>query len=150
MLTFRWIKYVLKNRVSRTREAKRQKIVDIAESKPNHQVVVAISTRELKTAIFLTLSSDPKIGVMATAANTAELLTYARSFQPDAIILEFELRGYPIGEVLKKLCEVSPDSKVLIISKPSSFDQIHNLPAADNIIRIDNAPETILRLIKSK
>lgn len=122
----------------------------ITESKPKRQVVVAVSTRELKTAIFLTLNSEPEVRVVAVAANTAELLTYARSFQPDAIILELELQGYPIGEVLEKLCEVSPESKVLIISKPSSFDQIHNLPAADNIIRIDNAPETILRSLKSE
>jgi DNA-binding NarL/FixJ family response regulator len=124
--------------------------VDTAKSKPNHQVVVAISTRELKTAIFLTLRSDPKIRVVATAANTAELLTYARSFQPDAIILEMELKGSTMGEVFEKLCEVSPDTKILIISKPSSFDQIHNLPEVDNIIRVDNAPENILRLVKSK
>ena len=123
--------------------------MEIAENKPNHQVVVAVSTPELKTAIFLTLNSEPEIRVVAAAANTAELLTYARSFQPHTIILELELKGYPIGEALEKLCEVSPESKVLIISKPSSFDQIHNLPAAKNIIRIDDAPETILRSVKA-
>jgi DNA-binding NarL/FixJ family response regulator len=120
------------------------------ESKPKCQVVVAVSKRELKTAIFLTLSSEPEIRVVATAANTAELLTYARSFQPEVIILELELKGDPMADVLKKLSEVSPDSKVLTISKPSSCDQILDIPAADNIIRIDDAPETILRSVKSE
>lgn len=124
--------------------------MSITESKPKRQVVVAVSTRELKTAIFLALSSEPGIRVVATAVNTAELLTYARSFQPAVIIFELELKGTPMADVLEKLGEVSPDSKVLIISKPSSFEQTLELPAANNIIRIDNAPEIILRSIKSE
>lgn len=122
----------------------------ITESKLRHQVLVAVSTRELKTAIFLALRSEPKIKVVAAAANTPELLTYARSFQPDVVILELELKGGLMVDVLEKLCKISPDSKVLLISKPSSYDQTLELPAAANIIRIDDEPETILRSIKSE
>jgi DNA-binding NarL/FixJ family response regulator len=120
----------------------------ILENKLKRQVVVAVSARELKTAIFLTLSNEPEIRVVATAANSAELLTFARSFQPAVIIYEMELKGEPLADVLLKLRQVSSDSKVLIISKPSSFDQTLDITTTNNIIRIDDEPETMLRLVK--
>ena len=121
----------------------------ITESKPKRQIIVAVSTRELKMAIFLALSSEPEIRVVATAANTAELLTYARSFQPEVIIFELELKGGPMADVLEKLSEVSPDSKIFIISKPSSYKLIGDLPVSENLICVEEANEAMIKLIET-
>ena len=59
------------------------------EKRTQLRLLVAIHTRELKAAFFLALSDLPSVQIMATAANTAELLSYSRTFQPDAIILEY-------------------------------------------------------------
>jgi DNA-binding NarL/FixJ family response regulator len=105
--------------------------------------------REVKTAIFLALQSEPEISVVATAVNTAELLTYTRSFHPDLIILEWELKGRPMMDVLPQLPQISPSSKIFVISKPSSYEQIRDLPANENIICVDEANEAILKTIKT-
>ena len=71
-----------------------------AKNKPNTRVLLAVNTRELKTAFFLALGSEPDIKIVGTAVNTAELLTFTRALNPDAILLEWDLPGTPLTEIV--------------------------------------------------
>ena len=104
-----------------------------SESKSNLRLLLAIYTRELKTAFFLALSGEPDVQIVATATNTAELLTYSRTFQPDVIVLEWELPGGPMVEVFPTLTQTDPSAKIFIISKPSSHQQIQDIASTSDI-----------------
>ncbi len=115
-----------------------------SEKRPKIRLLLAIYTRELKTAFFLALSNQPSMHIVATATNTAELLSYSRTFQPDAIALEWEMPGRPMADVLSALTQADFSTEILIISRPSSRQRIQD--AAPTVNVFDDPEELINRL----
>ena len=117
----------------------------MAENKTIIQLLLAIYSRELKKAFFLTLSEEPNIQIVATAANTTELLSYNRSLQPDAIVLEWDLPGRPMSEVYPGLNQTDAPPSLFIIGKPSSEHHIRELvPECD----LYDDPEKLIHALK--
>ena len=98
-----------------------------AENKQTVRLLLAIYTRELKTAFFLALSDESKIQIVATAANSAELLTYNRSLRPDSIVLEWDLPGKSMTDVYPVLTQDDSPPSIFIIGKPSSEHHVRDL-----------------------
>jgi chemotaxis response regulator CheB len=115
-----------------------------AERNPKLRLLFAMYTRELKTAFYLALSDRPSVQVVASATNTAELLSYNRAFQPDAIALEWELPGRPLADLLPTLTQACPSAEILIISRPSSRRQFRDLAPTASVF--DEPEELIHRL----
>ena len=105
------------------------------------RLLLAVYTRELKTAFFLALSGQPALQIVATATNTAELLSYSRAFQPDVIILEWELPGRPVVDVLPTLAQADHPADIFVISNPSSHPQIQDSALS---IRVVDDPDGLL------
>ena len=118
------------------------------EIKPVIRLILAIHSRELKTALYLALSGEPQVQIVATAVNGAELHTYNRAFLPDAIVLEWELPGLDAMDFLNELSQADIPPSVFIVSKPSSQDQVCNLPVSSGVIIIDNAPEDLINKLE--
>lgn len=114
------------------------------------RLLLALYTRELKTAFFLSLSAEPDVQIAATAANSAELLTYGRAFHPDVIVVEWELPGKDMSGVILQLSQLDSAPKIFIISKPSSYQSIGNISKAANIYLIDSAPEDFLTALRGQ
>ncbi len=117
-----------------------------AEKKPKLRLLLAIHTRELKTGFFLALSDQPWVQVVASAINTAELLSYNRTFQPDAIALEWELPGRPVVDLLPTLTQACPTAEILIISRPSSYQQIRDVSPC---ISVFDQPEELMNTLEA-
>jgi DNA-binding NarL/FixJ family response regulator len=94
---------------------------------PKIGLLLAIFTREMKTAFFLALSDESDIQIKATASNTAELLTFNRSLQPNVIVLEWDLPGRPMTEVYPVLTQSDHPPAIFIIGKPSSEHHIRDV-----------------------
>jgi DNA-binding NarL/FixJ family response regulator len=117
-----------------------------AEKKPRLRLLLAIYTRELKTAFYLALSDQPSVQVVASATNTAELLSYSRTFQPDAIALEWELPGRLVADVLPTLTQACSSAEILIISRPSSRRQIQDVAPTANVF---DEPEELINTLEA-
>ena len=78
-------------------------------------VVVAVHGREVKTALFLALNAIPPIEIVATATTTAELDSYCRTFRPDMVIVESDLPGRPISEILEEFDHSTTPRQTLVI-----------------------------------
>jgi DNA-binding NarL/FixJ family response regulator len=116
-----------------------------AENMSQIRLLLAIFTRELKTAFFLALSDESNIHIRATASNTAELLTFNRSLQPDVIVLEWELPGRPMKEIYPVLAQADFPPAIFIIGKPSSERHILDLaPECDLFTDPEKLIEAIL------
>jgi DNA-binding NarL/FixJ family response regulator len=116
-----------------------------AENIPKIRLLLAIFTRELKTAFFLALTDESNIQIKATASNTAELLTFNRSLQPNVIVLEWDLPGRPMSEVYPMLTQSDCPPAILIIGKPSSEHDIQLLvPDCDLFTDPENLIEAIM------
>jgi chemotaxis response regulator CheB len=110
------------------------------------RLLLAIHTRELKTAFFLALSDRRSVQIVATATNTAELLSYSRTFQPDAIALEWEMPGRPVADLLPALTQACSSAELLIISRPSSRQQIRDVAPSANLF---DDPEELMGALEA-
>jgi DNA-binding NarL/FixJ family response regulator len=121
--------------------------VNSVEDKLTIRLLLAVNTRELKTAFFLTLSDESNIQIVATAVNTAELLTYNRSLKPHGIVLEWDLAGRQMSEVYPVLIQDDPPPSIFIVGKPSSEPQIRGLvPDCD----LYTDPENLVKALKAQ
>ncbi|MCP4360438.1 MAG: hypothetical protein GY796_20710 [Chloroflexi bacterium] len=115
-----------------------------AKNNPNTRVLLAVNTRELKTAFFLALGNEPDIKIVGMAVNTAELLTFTRALNPDAILLEWDLSGAPLTEIIPTILPTEATTKIFIISSPSSQQQCQAIVQSNNAIHVETSPENLI------
>jgi DNA-binding NarL/FixJ family response regulator len=60
------------------------------------------------------------VQIVATATNSAELLTYARALRPEIVVLESELPGMSLTELLPSLTASDPPARLLVLGRASS------------------------------
>jgi DNA-binding NarL/FixJ family response regulator len=94
---------------------------------PSTHVVLATHSREIKTALFLALNAIPTITIVATAASTAELISYCHSFRPDTAIVENGLPGRALGSVLHELGTSIPELRTLLIDEQDNLKDDYEL-----------------------
>ena len=86
------------------------------------RLVVAVHSREVKTALFLALNGLDMVTIVATATSTAELVSYCRAFRPDVVVVERGLPGRPLIEAIPKLGESMRKGRVLLIDGDEALD----------------------------
>ena len=79
------------------------------------RLVVAVHSREVKTALFLALNGLISITIVATATSTAELVSYCRAFRPDVAVVESGLPGRPFDETLQRVDELMAAGRIFVI-----------------------------------
>jgi len=102
------------------------------------RLVVAVHSREMKTALFLALSGVEVIEIVATANTTAELVTFWRAFRPDVAIVESGLPGWALDETINKLGERTEDGRIFLIDGGEALDLARARPAVEVFKDIDS------------
>jgi len=119
------------------------------KNNPAIRVLLAVNSREMKTAFFLALNSEPSIEIVGTAVNTAELSTFTRALNPDAILLEWELPGTSLVEILSSIIQAEAELNIFIISNPSTQQQCQSIAQSKSRIFVEDSPETLITLLKT-
>jgi len=101
------------------------------------RLVVAVHSREVKTALFLALSGIEALEIVATATSTAELVSYCRAFRPDVAVVESDLPGRPMDETLKNLDDANCSKQIFLIESPDSPDVAIDLTSAELFRDVD-------------
>lgn len=78
-------------------------------------VIVAVHSREVKTALFVALNGVETVAIVAVAGSTAELVSYCQTFRPDVAIVEAGLQGQPIEIVLAEIEQSSNVQRLFVI-----------------------------------
>ena len=107
------------------------------------RLVVAVHSREIKTALFLALNGLATITIVATATSTAELISYCRNFEPDIVIVERGLPGRPIGETLTDLMRSFPDCRIQMIDDRNGGQIDQDLPKVEVFRDLDELITTM-------
>ena len=101
-------------------------------------VVVAVHGREVKTALFLVLNSIRSIEIVATATSTAELISYCQAFHPGAVIVESDLPGRPLPDVLRELNQSTTPGRVLVVDNAEEPDTLDRIPGVEILRDLDD------------
>lgn len=101
-------------------------------------VVVAVHGREVKTALFLALNSIANIEIVATAISTAELISYCQAFRPGAVIVESDLPGRPLPDVLRELNQSTTPGRMLVVDSAELPDTLGGIPGVETLRDLDD------------
>jgi len=70
----------------------------------------------VRTGLRHIVSGDPEIEVVGEAGNGEEAITKNRELQPDVVLLDISMPGLSGFEVTKRLQQVSPDARIIILT----------------------------------
>lgn len=114
------------------------------------RLMLADDHKIIREGLKLILNSNPRFQVIDEASSGDELLERALASKPDLIISDLKMPGISVFDVCKRVKDVLPEVKVLILTAyDDSEDIFHAIEAnIDGYIKKDTLPEQILSTIE--
>lgn len=88
------------------------------------RVLIVDDHKICREGLRLQLESEPGISVTGEAGNAPDGLCEALSHRPDVILMDIEMPGLSCFDVMRRVHEKLPDTKVIILSAHKSDEQI--------------------------
>jgi DNA-binding NarL/FixJ family response regulator len=79
----------------------------------------------VRDGITYLLNAQPDVAVVGGADTAVQAVQMAQREQPDVVVMDITLPGLSGIEAIHQVCEVSPSSRVLILSMHSSLEYIY-------------------------
>jgi DNA-binding NarL/FixJ family response regulator len=112
------------------------------------RIVLATGDTDLRLSIELLLSEEPGVKILGGASDTEGFLALVESTCPDLVLLDWDLPGRPVEEVLgqTKLFQVQP--KLIVLGRhPGSKEEALGA-GADAYVDKGDPPEKLLAAFK--
>ena len=77
--------------------------------------------REVMSAVFTGQSGFVLVG---TASEAPEAIALAQRVKPDVLLLDFHLPNASARETIQKLCEVAPETRILILTSSTEDEDV--------------------------
>ncbi len=113
------------------------------------RVLLADQRPDVRLALALLLNKEPGVSVVGSASESEGLLALANSARPDIIILDCDLPGSPIDNVLNSLRVLDQQFKILLLnasSRPITRTQLTNI---DAVVSKNDSPEILLEKFRT-
>jgi DNA-binding NarL/FixJ family response regulator len=113
------------------------------------RVLLADHHSKVRWALRTAIKEEPRLVVVGEATDAETLLSQAQVLRPDLILLEWELPGQPVEEVLLTLHALSNRCQVIILSRQSECERAALEAGADAFISKAAAPEEVLSALRA-
>ncbi len=113
------------------------------------RVLLADHHSKVRWALRTAIKEEPKLVVIGEATETETLLSQAQVLRPDLILLEWELPGQPVEEVLSTLHALNNGCQVIILSRQPECEAAALEAGADAFISKSAAPEELLAALRA-
>ncbi len=113
------------------------------------RVLLADHHSKVRWALRTAIKEEPKLVVIGEATETETLLSQAQVLRPDLILLEWELPGQPVEEVLSTLHALNNGCQVIILSRQPECATAALEAGADAFISKSAAPEELLAALRA-
>lgn len=108
------------------------------------RVLLADDQAEVRSALKLLLEQDSEIAVVGEAADADALLAVTQATEPDIVLLDWELPGHRVVQVLPKLRACAPKAKVIALSGRLEARRAALAAGADAFVSKGDPPERLL------
>lgn len=114
------------------------------------KIVLALRQAQARLVLELVLSDEPGLTVVGTASETEGLLALARTAQPDLVLVEWDLPGRPMPEVLMVARSLPHSTHVLVLGRDSQQHQPALHAGAQAFVLVGDPPECLLAAVRQE
>jgi DNA-binding NarL/FixJ family response regulator len=111
-------------------------------------IVLASQERDLRLALELLLREEPGAYVVGTASHAEALLALVRSACPDLVLLDWDLPGGPLTEVLGQVKSADCIPKIIILGKDPDAAEEALAAGADAFVIKGDPPRQLLAALR--
>jgi DNA-binding NarL/FixJ family response regulator len=108
------------------------------------RVLLADDRSEVRWALRTVIREEPGLSVVGEVSDTEDLLAEVQALQPDLILLEWELPGQPVEELLSVLRVLDGQPRVIILGQEPGAEQAAYVAGADDFVNKANGAEKLL------
>jgi DNA-binding NarL/FixJ family response regulator len=112
------------------------------------RIILAAKETDLRLAMQLLLSEEPGAQVIGSASNTGGLLALIKSDLPDLILLDWDLPGQPIHDVISEIEACEPPPVVVLLGNEASLSDEALGAGAEHYIQKGDPPEKLLEVFR--
>jgi DNA-binding NarL/FixJ family response regulator len=113
------------------------------------RVLLADAHPEVRWALRTAIGEEPGFTLVGEVVAAEDLLALARALRPDVILLEWELPGGPVQDLLAILRAHAPELSVIVLGRQPGFAQTALVAGADAYVSKANGPEQLLEALHS-
>jgi DNA-binding NarL/FixJ family response regulator len=123
-------------------------IFSFEEERRTMHVLLASEHPDLRLSIELLLSQEPGVSIVGSASETEGLLALIKSTNPDIVILDWDLPGRPVAELLAKK-SISRDRTrfIVLCTRPELKNQARQAGADFCLVKGDT-PDELLAVVQ--
>jgi DNA-binding NarL/FixJ family response regulator len=107
-------------------------------------IVLASQEYDLRLALEMLFREQPGAYVVGTASHADTLLALIRTACPDLVLLDWDLPGQPLAEVLVQVQSVDCTPKVIVLSKDGEDREAALAAGADAFVTKGDPPNQLL------
>ena len=112
------------------------------------RIILAAKETDLRLAVQLLLSEEPGVVVFGSASNTGGLLALINSDCPDLVLLDSDLPGQPMLEVLTEIKACEPPPVVVLLGNEDSLIDETSQAGVDHYIHKGDPPEKLVEAFR--
>jgi DNA-binding NarL/FixJ family response regulator len=113
------------------------------------RVLLADDHPKVRQALRMFVEEEPGLSIVGEASGAESLLSQALALQPDLILLEWELQGWPADKLISGLRALDLPSQVIVLSWRPECEQDALAAGADGFACKAAGPEPLLALLRA-
>lgn len=114
------------------------------------RILLATGDTDLRLAIQLMLSEEPGLKIIGSASNCDGLIALIKSTSPDLTLLDWELPGGDMEDVLPEIKSLTLETKIILIvlGRQRRIKETALQAGADEYVVIGDPPDMLLETFR--
>ncbi|MDM8519841.1 response regulator transcription factor [Anaerolineales bacterium HSG6] len=113
------------------------------------RVLLADDRSQVRSALRFLLEQETNLQVVGEAINATGLLQQLQTSQPDLVLLDWELPGMPITNLLTALRQQTPQVQIVVLSSRLEARPAALAAGIEMFISKGNPPEQLLSILQT-
>ena len=112
------------------------------------RLFIADARSEIRIALMMYLSREPGIQVTGIAIEAPGLLAQVRATQPDVVLLDWQLPGASMQDLLADIRRLAAPPKIVVLSVNPEIEAPALAAGADAFISKNEPPDQLLETVR--
>ena len=113
------------------------------------RIFIAEPDKDLGVGLQFLLHQEPGIKVIGIADNGKGMPSTLEVFRPDVVLLDWNLPGVPMKELVTEIRALDFQLKIIVISYRQEFESVAMAAGADYFIIKNSPPDKLITLLRN-